>query len=53
VDELDKKLEPKLREAQVLAPNAFLKDACHNFIERVACVPLFAPATASASPSNA
>jgi hypothetical protein len=37
-DELDKRLEPKLRAAQVLAPNASLKDACHNFIERVDCV---------------
>lgn len=38
VDELDKKLEPRLREAQVLAPNALLKDVCHNFVERVDCV---------------
>jgi len=37
-DELDKKLEPKLREAQVLAPSSSLKGACNNFIERVDCV---------------
>jgi len=38
VEELDQKLEPKLRAAQVVAPNATLKNACQNFIERVDCV---------------
>jgi len=38
VEELDKKLEPKLRAAQVLSPNGSLKNVCNNFIERVDCV---------------
>jgi hypothetical protein len=37
-DELDKKLEAKLREAQVLAPDVLLKDVCRNFVERGECV---------------
>jgi opacity protein-like surface antigen len=38
VDELDQKLEPRLRAAQVLAPDASLKDVCNNFVERVDCI---------------
>jgi len=38
VAELDQKLEPKLRAAEVLAPGAPLKNVCQNFIERVDCV---------------
>jgi len=38
VEELDRKLEPKLRRAEVLAASAALKEACKNFIERVDCV---------------
>src|SRR5262249_54190879 len=38
VEELDRKLEPKLQSAEVLAANAALKDVCKNFIERVDCV---------------
>jgi hypothetical protein len=38
VEQLDQKLEPKLRAAQVLGANASLKNACQNFIERVDCV---------------
>jgi len=38
IDELDQKLEPKLRAAQVLAPDAALKDTCKNFVERVDCI---------------
>ena len=38
VDELDQKLEPRLRAAQVLAPDASLKDVCSNFVERVDCI---------------
>jgi hypothetical protein len=38
VDELDQKLEPKLRAAQVLAPDASLRDVCNNFVERVDCI---------------
>lgn len=37
-EELDKKLEPKLRAAQVLNADTSLKDACRNFLERVDCV---------------
>ena len=37
-EELDSKLEPRLRRAEVSAANAALKDACRNFIERVDCV---------------
>ncbi|HSC46245.1 MAG TPA: hypothetical protein VLC94_10450 [Candidatus Acidoferrum sp.] len=37
-DELDKRLEPKLRSAQILAPAASLKDVCANFIERFDCL---------------
>jgi hypothetical protein len=35
VDELDEKLEPRLRAAQVLAPDASLKDVCNNFMDRL------------------
>lgn len=38
VDELDQKLEAKLRAAQVLAPDASLKDVCNHFAERVDCI---------------
>jgi len=38
LEELDKRLEPKLRAAQVLAPAASLKDVCVNFIERFDCL---------------
>lgn len=38
VEELDKRLEPKLRSAQILGPTATLKDACVNFIERADCL---------------
>lgn len=38
VGQLDQKLEPRLRAAQVLGANASLKNACQNFIERVDCV---------------
>jgi len=38
VEQLDQKLEPKLRAAGVLGANAPLKNACQNFIERVDCV---------------
>jgi hypothetical protein len=38
LEELDKKLEPKLRAAQLLAPDASLRDVCNNFIERVDCL---------------
>ena len=38
VDELDQKLEPRLRAAQVLAPDGSLKDVCKNFVERVDCI---------------
>jgi hypothetical protein len=37
-DELDKRLETKLRALQVLAPGASLKNACVNFLERVDCL---------------
>ena len=37
-EQLDQKLEPKLRAAEVLGANASLKNACQNFIERVDCV---------------
>ena len=38
VEELDKRLEPKLRAAQVLGAGAALKDVCVNFVERVDCL---------------
>jgi len=38
IDELDQKLEAKLRAAQVLAQDASLKDVCNNFAERVDCI---------------
>ena len=38
LEELDKRLEPKLRAAQVLAPAATLRDVCANFIERLDCL---------------
>jgi len=38
VEDLDKKLEPKLRRSQVLAPDATLKQVCVNFIERFDCL---------------
>ena len=38
VEELDKRLEPKLRASQILAPTATLKDACVNFVERADCL---------------
>jgi hypothetical protein len=38
VEQLDARLEPRLREARVLAVSSSLKDACRNFIERVDCV---------------
>lgn len=38
LEDLDKRLEPKLRAAQVLAPVASLKDVCVNFIERFDCL---------------
>jgi hypothetical protein len=38
IDELDQRLEPKLRAAQVLAPDASLKELCNNFVERVDCI---------------
>jgi hypothetical protein len=38
VEDLDKKLEPKLRAAQVLGGNTALKDICLNFVERIDCV---------------
>jgi hypothetical protein len=37
-EELDKKLEPKLRAAELLAARASLKQVCRNFVERVDCV---------------
>lgn len=36
-EELDKKLESKLRAAQVLGADASLKNVCRNFVERVDC----------------
>jgi hypothetical protein len=38
VEQLDQKLELKLRAAQVLDANASLKNVCQNFIERADCV---------------
>jgi len=38
VEELDKRLEPKLRAAQVLGASSSLKDVCVNFVERVDCL---------------
>src|SRR5215469_52958 len=38
VAELDKRLEPKLRESKVLAGDATLKQVCANFIERFDCL---------------
>src|SRR5262245_17141174 len=38
VEELDKKLEPKLRAAQLLGADASLTSACRNFVERIDCV---------------
>ena len=38
LEQLDQKLEPKLRAAQVLGATASLKNVCQNFIERVDCV---------------
>jgi len=37
-EELDKRLEPKLRSAQILAADASLKDVCTNFVERGDCL---------------
>lgn len=37
-DELDAKLEPKLRADQLLASDASLKNVCQNFMERVDCL---------------
>ena len=37
-EEVDKRLERKLRAAQVLAADASLATACRNFVERVDCV---------------
>jgi len=37
-DELDQKLEPKLRAAEVLAAHASLNEVCRNFVQRVDCV---------------
>ncbi len=37
-DDLDKRLESKLRAMQVLGPNDILKDSCKNFLERVDCL---------------
>jgi hypothetical protein len=37
-DELDKKLETKLRAMQVLGADATLKQACVNFLQRVDCL---------------
>jgi hypothetical protein len=38
VEDLDKRLEPKLRAAQVLGASTALKDVCLNFVERIDCV---------------
>jgi hypothetical protein len=38
VEDLDKKLEPRLRAAQVLGASAALKEVCLNFVERIDCV---------------
>jgi len=38
VEDLDKKLEPKLRSSEVLGAGASLKDVCVNFVERFDCV---------------
>jgi hypothetical protein len=38
VDELDAKLEPKLRAEQLLAADASLKNVCQNFMERLDCL---------------
>jgi hypothetical protein len=38
IEELDRRLEPRLREAQVLGAGASLKDVCVNFVERVDCL---------------
>lgn len=37
-EELDKRLEPKLRAAEVLPADTSLPRACRNFVERVDCV---------------
>jgi hypothetical protein len=37
-EELDRRLETKLRATQVLAQNQSLKDACVNFLQRVDCL---------------
>jgi hypothetical protein len=37
-DELDKRLETKLRAMQVLNADATLKESCKNFLERVDCL---------------
>jgi len=37
-EELDQKLEPKLRAAEVLAAHASLNEVCRNFVQRVDCV---------------
>jgi len=37
-EELDQKLEPKLRAAEVLAAHASLSEVCRNFVQRVDCV---------------
>lgn len=38
VEDLDKKLEPKLRASQLIGADATLKQVCVNFIERVDCL---------------
>jgi hypothetical protein len=38
VEDLDKKLEPKLRASEVLGAGATLKEVCVNFVERFDCV---------------
>lgn len=38
LEALDSKLEPRLRAAQVLGPNATLRETCVNFVERVDCL---------------
>jgi hypothetical protein len=38
VEQLDQRLEPRLRAARVLGADATLKNVCQNFIQRVDCV---------------
>jgi hypothetical protein len=38
VEELDKRLEPKLKASQLIGADATLKQVCVNFIERVDCL---------------